>query len=217
MQHDTVIVVAGGGLPSLCADALPADAPVVAADGGVDHALALGLKVAVAVGDFDSVSESGLAAAEAGGARVERHPAEKDTTDLELALDVAAAFGSRRLLVLGVDGGRLDHLVAAVLALGADRYAAFEVDALLGPGTAHVVRDERRIRGREGELVSLLALNGPATGVLTEGLVYPLRRETLEPGSSRGVSNVFAASDASVALEQGVLLVLRPGEEGDPS
>jgi thiamine pyrophosphokinase len=40
--------------------------------------------------------------------------------------------------------------------------------------------------------------------------VYPLRSETLEPGSSRGLSNVFAAPEARIGLERGVLLVVRP-------
>ena len=61
-------------------------------------------------------------------------------------------------------------------------------------------------------LVTLLAINGPAVGVVTEGLVYPLRGETLEPGSSRGVSNVFEAETGRVSLEQGVLLAVLPGE-----
>ena len=47
------------------------------------------------------------------------------------------------------------------------------------------------LEGEPGELVTLVAVNGPAEGVTTEGLAYPLRGETLEPGSSRGVSNVF--------------------------
>lgn len=214
MGEDTVIVVAGGARSPVRLDSLPVGAPVVAADAGVDHALALGLTVDIAVGDFDSVSPAGLAAARAAGARVERHPAEKDATDLELALDAAAALRPRRLLVLGGDGGRLDHLVAGVLALGAERYADLEVDALLGSATAHVVRSERRVEGEPSELVSLLALHGPAEGVVTEGLVYPLRGETLAPGSSRGVSNVFAGREARVALERGVLLLLRPGRTG---
>jgi thiamine pyrophosphokinase len=50
--------------------------------------------------------------------------------------------------------------------------------------------------------------------VTTGGLVYPLRGETLSPGSSRGVSNVFAAAEARVTLERGVLLAVRPGPEG---
>ena len=181
MQHDTVIVVAGGPPPSVGADALPAGAPVVAADGGLDHALALRLHVTVAVGDFDSASEAALVAAGITDTRLEEHPAEKDATDLELALDAAAALGPRRILVVGSDGGRLDHLLATAFLLGAERYAPFVVDAYLGDATVHVVRDERRFAGDPGELVSLLPLGGPAEGVVTEGLVYPLRGETARP------------------------------------
>ena len=45
---------------------------VIAADGGLDHALAAGLTPAVLVGDLDSVSSDGLAWAEA-HATIERH------------------------------------------------------------------------------------------------------------------------------------------------
>jgi thiamine pyrophosphokinase len=54
-------------------------------------------------------------------------------------------------------------------------------------------------------------VNGPAEGVHTEGLAYPLANETLEPGSSRGVSNLFAEKRARVTLKRGVLLAIRPG------
>jgi thiamine pyrophosphokinase len=102
---------------------------------------------------------------------------------------------------------------ASLLLLGAEAYAGVEVDALLGAAAIHVVRGERLLVGTPGELVSLLALHGPAVGVVTEGLVYPLRGETLAAGSSRGVSNVFAAEEARISLERGVLLALRPGDE----
>ena len=203
-------MVAGGGPPP-CDALLPRGSAVVAADGGLEQALALGLHVDVAVGDFDSVSSEALAAAEAAGTRVERHPQAKDATDLELALQVAAALNPKRILVIGAEGGRLDHLIAGLLALGAESYAGFEVDAFLGAATIHVVRGERRLAGAPGGLLTLLPVNGPAVGVVTEGLVYPLRGETLEPGSTRGVSNVFSAPDALVRLERGVLLAIRPG------
>ncbi|MGZ8687024.1 MAG: hypothetical protein ACXWZP_01210, partial [Gaiellaceae bacterium] len=87
MQQGTVIVVAGGAPPHPGAAPGPAAAiaadnttTVIAADGGVDRALALGLRVDIAVGDFDSVTPGGLAAVEASGARLERHPAAKDAT-----------------------------------------------------------------------------------------------------------------------------------------
>jgi len=47
--------------------------------------------------------------------------------------------------------------------------------------------------------------------VRTEGLAYPLDAETLEPGSTRGVSNVFSADTARIRVEHGVLLAVRPG------
>jgi thiamine pyrophosphokinase len=214
VQDDTVIVIAGGGPPhARAARELPAGARVVAADQGLDHALELGLRVDVAVGDFDSATAAGLAAAERAGVRIERHPPEKDATDLELALDAAAELGPQRIVVLGPGAGRLDHLLAAVLELGSKRYARFEIDALLGPATVHVVHGERRLHGQPGELVSLLPVHGAAYGVVTDGLAYPLRAETLPSGSSRGISNVFATSEARVSLERGVLLVIRPGTE----
>jgi thiamine pyrophosphokinase len=214
VQEETVIVVAGGGPPDpRVRAALPVGARVVAADQGLDHALALGLRVEMAVGDFDSASPAAVEAAEAAGVRIERHAPEKDATDLELALDAAAALGAERIVVVGTDGGRLDHLVAGLLGACAERYEAIEIDALLGPSTVHVVRGSRRLSGEPGELVSLLAVHGPAEGIATAGLAYPLRGETLAPGSSRGVSNVFSGSEAVVTVERGTLLAIRPGPE----
>jgi thiamine pyrophosphokinase len=209
---DAVVVFAGGAKPvARAAASVPPGAVVVAADGGADHALALGFHVDVAVGDFDSITPTGLAALERAGTRMERHPTAKDATDLELALEQAAALRPRRIMVVGGAGGRLDHLLGELLLLGAERYAGFELDALLGSATIHVIRGERTLTGTPGDLISLLALHGPARGVVTEGLAYPLRDETLAPGSSRGISNVFAARGARVAVGQGVVVAVRPG------
>jgi thiamine pyrophosphokinase len=212
-EQGTIVVVASGAPHPTFRDRLPRGALVVAADGGVDTALELGLEVSVAVGDFDSVSREGLTAVEAAGARVERHPAAKDASDLELALDRAIELGARRIVVLGADDGRIDHLLEGLLLLGSEHYGGVEIDALLGAATAHVVRGARTLHGSPGELVSLLPLHGPAEGVVTEGLAYPLRGERLEPGSSRGLSNVFAEPTASITLTGGVLVALRPGPE----
>ena len=207
MVERVVVVAAGarGPLPDL------EESFVVAADGGADAALALGLDVDLAIGDFDSVSAAGLAAVKAAGAIVERHPAAKDATDLELALDAALAAEPRRILLVGAAGGRLDHLLSSLELLASSRYAHVELDAQLGSACVHVIRRARTFAGISGELLSLHALHGAAYGVTTEGLEYPLAGETLEPGSSRGVSNVFAASEARIALESGVLLAIRPG------
>jgi thiamine pyrophosphokinase len=204
-------------------DALPSDALVIAADSGLEHARALGLRVDLVVGDMDSVSAAALDAAAAEGVLIERHPEAKDATDLELALDVAVDRGARRIVVLGPDVGRLDHLLAAIALLTSPRYAAAEVEGWLGPAWLTVVRSSSRSRaarsgatlvGWPGALVTLLPVHGPAKGVTTDGLLYPLRDEDLEPGSTRGVSNEMMGERAEVTLRSGVLIAILPGETG---
>lgn len=212
MTEPDVVVVASGPGPTVV---VPASRVVVAADGGLDRAASLGLAVDVVVGDLDSVSGGTLERAEADGIRVVRHPEAKDATDLELALDEAVALGAARVLVVGSDGGRLDHLLASLLILGSERYEALELDALVGRAFVHVIRRERTMRAASGDLLTLLALGGPATGVTTEGLAYPLVDETLHAGSTRGVSNVFEGGEATVRVARGVLLAVRPPKEGN--
>lgn len=213
-KESVVVVVAGGPAPAPeAALAVPVGVTVIAADGGLAHAWRLGLDVSVVVGDLDSASPGEVATAESKEIPVERHPREKDATDLELALDAALVRGPERILVVAGDGGRLDHLLSMLLLLGAETYADVQLDAWVGPARVHVVRGARALDGTRGELLTLVALHGPAAGVRTEGLVYPLAGETLEPGSSRGVSNVFAAERAAISVEHGVVLTVRPGSD----
>jgi thiamine pyrophosphokinase len=215
VSNEVVVVVAGGEPPRPeVARLVPPGATVIAADGGLEHAHALALEVALAVGDFDSATQAAIGDAQAAGVRIVRHPAAKDATDLELALGEALALAPSRILVLAGTGDRLDHLLALLLALGSPRLAGVQVDGSVGSAQVHVVRSKRTFTGEVGELVSLLALHGPAEGVWTDGLAYELRGETLEPGSSRGVSNVLVSERARVSLERGVLLAIRPGSRG---
>ena len=179
---------------------------VVAADSGADIARSLGLRADVIVGDFDSVTPAGEAAA----GEQRRFPTDKDATDLALALAEARDRGAAGITVVGGAGGRLDHLLANVAVLAAEDLAGVHVDALMGPARLWVVRRSRTVSGAVGQIVTLLAHGGPATGVRTEGLRWALAGETLAPGSSRGVSNVFTAPEATVTLESGVILAVRP-------
>ncbi len=57
------------------------------------------------VGDLDSVSAAGAAAAEAPGTAIERHPPDKDATDTELAIDAARRGGMRPVIGVSATGG----------------------------------------------------------------------------------------------------------------
>jgi len=210
-RAETAVVLAGGdpvapGLRGL----LPEGATVIAADSGLHQAKLLGIEVDVVVGDLDSVEPAALALAEAAGARVERHPTAKDETDLELALRAASLLHVRRVVVVGGAGGRLDHFVANALLLASPQFAHLDIEALIGSARVKPIRKLAELHGSPGDLVTLLALGGPARGVRTTGLVYPLDGEDLFPGSTRGVSNEMCASSASVSLEEGTLLAVQP-------
>jgi thiamine pyrophosphokinase len=210
----TAIVFAGSRpvAPELLAW-LPGDADVVAADSGLGVATALGLHVDHLVGDLDSADAAAVTAAEAGGTTVDRHPAEKDATDLELALDAAITRGARRVIVVDGGGDRLDHLLGNLLLLASPALAGTDVEAFSGTARIAVARGGAppvTVTGPPGSFVTLLAVGGAARGIVTDGLRYPLRDEDLAPSTTRGVSNELDAGTATVRLSEGTLLVVQP-------
>lgn len=211
-----IVVVAGGQAvaPDRVA-AVPAAARVVAADAGVDLAHELGWSVDVAVGDFDSITEAAHDALADSVPDVRRHHPDKDATDLELALEVAAELTGgerRRVLVLGLEGGRPDHALANLLVASAPRFAPLDVELVLEEGRAFVVRDHLQGELPAGRTVSLVPVHGDAS-VSVEGVRWPLHRSTLVAGTTRGVSNEAAGGPFAVTVHDGIVLCIIPREE----
>lgn len=211
MAHTTVLLFTGGDPVDPSGPLrLPEDAYVIAADSGLAQAIALGRRVDLAVGDFDSVDEVALNEAADAGTVIERHPEAKDETDLELGLAAAAARGATKVVVVGGHGGRVDHFIAGALLLASPRFESMSIRAHIGGAVVHVVREEVRIPGVVGSYISLLPIGGDADGVWTDGLEYELAGDRLRAGSTRGVSNVFVKTTATVTVEDGVLLAVQP-------
>ncbi|MFO7544887.1 MAG: thiamine diphosphokinase [Trueperaceae bacterium] len=172
---------------------------VVAADGGLAHAIALGFEPDLVVGDMDSVRERDLATVP--DARIDRHPRAKDDLDLELALDAARERGARRIDVVGAFGSRLDQSFAALLI--ASRHAREGVDVRLHGGSyeARLVPPggQASLAMPAGTVVSLLALTEDVV-VSTSGLRYRLERAPLPYGRGLGVSNEVQARQGDAPL-----------------
>jgi thiamine pyrophosphokinase len=206
-----VAVFAGGAPvdPALRAHLANVDY-VIAADSGLHAAGRLGFRTDLLVGDLDSVDSAAITDAPFD---IDRYPRNKDHTDIVLALDRARDLRPRRLVVVSGGGGRLDHAFGNLLVLASADYAGMQVDAFVGTARLAVIRDRRDLSGPRGRLISLFAIDGPAHGVTTSGLRYPLRDELLESLSSRGVSNEFLGGPATISVTSGTLLSIQPGEE----
>lgn len=204
---DTLLVFAGGDPPEPdLAQEIPAADLVMAADSGYDAAVSLGYAVDVLVGDFDSIATHPIPS----HVVTERHPRDKDQTDLDLALELAMRDEPSRVVVVGGTGGRLDHELATASLICDERWSEVEMDWVSSRGRAHVIRRRRIVQGDVGATVSLLAVGGPVTGLTTRGLKWELKEATFQPGTTWGVSNEMQTPVADIKVRSGCLLVVFP-------
>jgi len=206
-----VIIFANGHLPDLEAARalLHADDYIIAADGGSNHLMEMGILPEIVIGDLDSVDEDTLFELTNAEVRIEQYSEDKDETDIELALRYAADLRPSAILIVGALGGRLDQTLAN-LSLLTDP-TLYGIDICLDDGVeeAFFCRKQVEVRGRSGDTVSLIPWHGPVEGVTTEGLQWPLYSETLYPDKSRGISNVMLKDEASIRIQSGLLLIVR--------
>lgn len=206
------VVAAGGELPASGRDtrrALFLSAEfVIAADSGLHACADADIWPHVVVGDFDSADPDLVAQATERGVEILRYPTDKDATDLELGMELAVERGAEEITVISPFGARVDHELANIALLASDRWSGHKVSAHDGLRSLWVVRDSLTLVEAVDATVTLLPWGGDAAGVITSGLRWPLNDETLELGSTRGVSNVAGDSSQRVAIESGVLLVV---------
>jgi len=178
---------------------------VVAADAAGEWCVALGRIPDIVVGDFDSAAEDAQARLCALGVDVRPFPADKDLTDLELAVGAALELGDP-ITVTAAFTRRPDHTLAAFGTL-----AVAGADALgIEPAwTARVCVPGRPVRfdAAAGETVSVQAL-GAASGVGVSGTRWPLADAQLAPLSGHGVSNVALGGPVCVECCAGTLIVM---------
>ncbi len=181
----------------------------IAADGGAANARAhLALAPHVLIGDLDSLDEITRAWCQQARAETIQQPVAKNETDLELALDLAHARGATEITVLGALGGRFDQTIANALLLAKLAQARVAARIASADFDAWVAWDHAAVTGRIGETISLIPLTERVDGIVTQGLRYPLRNETLFLGHARGVSNELVAACAEISLSRGLLLVV---------
>ena len=183
---------------------------LIAADGGAHHAMAMGLRPRVIVGDLDSLEPEVVEAMAAAGVELEKYPAVKDKTDLELAIERAIRDGAAEIVLLGALGGRLDQTLANVL-LMAHRDWPATIHLVDANQIATVIHggETMMLQATPGSTVSLLPLSAEVSGISYTGMLYPLDNATIALGSTRGISNEVVSHPATVRIGAGIALVIQ--------
>lgn len=207
------VIFVNGNRPSknLVFEVIKTTDTIICADGGAKHAIACGFTPHVIVGDLDSLPQQFQK-------KLKRLPiewvtfsTEKDFTDSELALKYAIKKGFCEIVVFGLFGDRMDHMMANIthFARLVRENSNLSISVVEKGQTIYFVKGKMVLSGKKGQTVSLLSLDGNAAGVSTKGLKWKLQNEVLHFGEPRGVSNEFTGTKATVTVANGVLLVVQ--------
>lgn len=199
-------IFSGGAIDSANIHCVPAEGDLtVAADSGWHNARQLGITPQVLLGDFDSIGTDRLPEAE----EILQVPAEKDSTDTQLAVDLALSRGADDIVIIGGLSGRLDHSLSnlGVLEALAERH----IHATIEDGFNRV-----RFLHSTGVLIarsaytylSVLAADKTVKGVSVEGCKYPLKGAKLARARGWTVSNEITGNCALVEVRRGGIYVM---------
>ena len=205
-----IIIFANGDLPDLnkARALLRAEDFIICADGGTRHALALGLKPDLVIGDMDSIQKDQWQQLEQVGVSIELYPRDKNETDLELAITSAIEHEPNEIIIVAALGGRLDQTLANITLLNTTQYATRNIRLDDGVEEIFFCRDQVQVQGRSGDIISLIPWGKPVHGIQTSGLRWALESETLFPEKTRGISNEMLSKKASIRIQSGNLLVI---------
>lgn len=182
---------------------------IICADGGLNHAYKLRLLPQLAVGDFDSTSKEILKYYYTRGCKFLEHPARKDETDTEIAINHAIEQKPRKIDIFAGIGSRFDHSLANVQLLKKGLDAKIDMRIITEHNEIMLIDSRIDIGGELGDGVSLIPLTMEVSGVNTKGLEYPLQNAKLYFGQSYGISNYMIKDRASIEIEEGLLLVAK--------
>lgn len=212
MKDQRVVVIANGDMkePAFYRGILEESDYVICANGGSIHALTLGVKPHLVIGDLDSLPAESREKILKQKPVLIKHPPEKNKSDLELALDHAVSMQPAEILILGALGGaRRDHAFINLLLLQIPFRSAIPARIIDERQEILLAGKKTVVKGKPGDLLSLFALTNQVDGITTVNLKYPLVNEALHFASTRGLSNELLTSSAQVNISSGLLLVIK--------
>ena len=177
----------------------------IAADAGYRTALALGERIDLLLGDFDSLGEI----PRDGDFEIQQVPAEKDYTDTQLAVEIALERGAEDVVIIGGLSGRLDHTLSTLAILEALHARGVYGTVTDGQSRARYMKSTSTLIARSPyKYLSLIAADEVVKGVDIEGCKYPLKKATLRRAHQFAVSNEITGNVAFIAVKKGGVYII---------
>ena len=179
---------------------------LIAADGGVKHIFKLGLIPQIIIGDFDSTPKN----MKSTPTKIVKYPTKKDKTDFELTIDYCLKNKFQEIIIFGVLGDRIDHMLANIFLLSKfqTENPTFKIKIVEGKKEIFILNKEITINGKIGDEISIIPVSEKLEGIVTDGLEYQLNNEVLLFGSTRGISNVMNKTSAQITASSGTGIVI---------
>lgn len=193
-----------GGMECIFPENISEDTYIIAADSGYDRCVAANIVPDLVIGDMDSIK--GVIPSDI---KTVKAPAEKDDTDVMLAVRTAFDMGCDDIILTGVTGGRAGHTMAA---LGTLEYISVNGGRgviLCKEGKFFLQETGKTVYKNDSDYryISVFSLTDSAE-VSMRGLKYGGENMTVTRDFPIGVSNEFTGRTAEIEVYKGKILVI---------
>ena len=136
----------------------------------------------------------------------------KDSTDSQIAIELALELGSNEITLLGGTGTRMDHVLGNIQSLMLAKKKGVSCVILDEYNRIQLIDGETRLKKSEqyGKYVSLLPLTTEVTGVDLTGFKFNLTGHTFTSTGSAGlgVSNEIIEDTAEIRVKSGIFVLI---------
>ena len=207
-----VLIIGGGAAPSkeLLEEEIQSCDYIICADRGGEYIRSIDKLPDLLIGDFDSLNNNVLEYYLSSGVAIEQFPSKKDYTDTELCLQRALQLNPDEIVFLACTGSRLDHVLGNIGLLKELLDKNIKGYIKDDNNTIFLIKDDTKINGYPGKLVSFQAFSEKVKGLTIEGVRYPLNKFTLSSWSTYTVSNVFLSDSVRISFDSGILMIIFP-------
>ncbi|MBI5207665.1 MAG: thiamine diphosphokinase [Candidatus Firestonebacteria bacterium] len=181
---------------------------LIAVNGGSKNCYNSGITPDIIIGDIDSLPLKILNYFIKKRIRIIPFSKDKDKTDTEIAIDEALRLKPEEINFICMSGKRPDHALANIFLMEKIVIHGIRARILSKKYTIELVNKHIQIKGKKGDIVSMLSLSEKSTGITLKGFKYNLINSKLERRKSLGISNVMEKQKAEIIVKKGFILVI---------